>query len=85
MPKTELYRTLAAELAGVLASERDFWANAANTASLVYHALPDVNWAGFYVFRDGELVVGPFQGKPACTRIASGRGVCGAAAERTLD
>ncbi len=82
MSKTELYRTLATELASLLASERNFWANAANTASLIYHALDDVNWAGFYIFRDGELVVGPFQGKPACTRIALGRGVCGTAAKR---
>ncbi len=55
-------------------------ANAANTASLVYHSLPEVNWAGFYFLQGGQLVLGPFQGKPACTRIAVGKGVCGRAA-----
>jgi L-methionine (R)-S-oxide reductase len=57
-------------------------ANAANLAALVYHSLPDLNWLGFYFLKDGELVVGPFQGKPACVRIAVGKGVCGTAAER---
>jgi L-methionine (R)-S-oxide reductase len=77
------YARLAQELAGLLTGERDLIANAANTAALIYDALPAVNWAGFYFLRDGELVVGPFQGKPACVRIALGRGVCGtAAAER---
>ena len=77
------YAHLAQELAGLLAGERDFIANAANTAALIYGALPEVNWAGFYLLKAGELVVGPFQGKPACVRIALGRGVCGtAAAER---
>ena len=71
---------------GLLDGERDFTANAANLASLVYHALPDLNWAGFYWLKGGELVLGPFQGKPACVRIALGRGVCGTAAQerRTL-
>ncbi|MEV0356404.1 GAF domain-containing protein [Nocardia sp. NPDC050697] len=55
-------------------------ANSANLAALIFHALPDLNWAGFYFTRGGELVVGPFQGKPACVRIAWGRGVCGTAA-----
>ena len=54
----------------------------ANTASLLYHSLPDLNWVGFYLLKDGELVVGPFQGKPACVRIALGKGVCGTAAAR---
>ena len=62
--------------------ERDLIANAANTAALIYDALPDLNWAGFYLYKEGELVLGPFQGKPACVRIAIGKGVCGAAAER---
>ena len=58
-------------------------ANAANAAAAIYHALPDLNWAGFYFLRDNELVLGPFQGQPACVRIALGKGVCGtAAAER---
>ena len=68
--------------AGVFAGERDPWANAANTAALVFEQLPDLNWAGFYFLRGGELVVGPFQGRAACVRIALGSGVCGTAAER---
>ncbi len=64
----------------LVAGERDPIANAANLAAALYHGCPDLNWAGFYFFRGGELVVGPFQGKPACVRIALGRGVCGTAA-----
>jgi len=79
--KAELYAELRAQLASLLAGERDEIANAANTAALLYHVLPDVNWAGFYFLKDGELVLGPFQGKPACVRIAMGKGVCGAAAQ----
>jgi L-methionine (R)-S-oxide reductase len=83
MAKADHYRELLAQLEGLLGGERDFIANAANTASLVYHSLPDLNWAGFYLMRAEELVLGPFQGKPACVRIAVGRGVCGTAiAER---
>ena len=83
LPKPDLYRDLATQLEALLAGERDFVANAANTSALLYHALPDLNWAGFYLMRGGELVLGPFQGKPACVRIPVGRGVCGAAvAER---
>ncbi len=83
MAKTQLYESLAQQLETLLRDEPDFIANAANTAALLYHALPDVNWVGFYLLRDGdaELVVGPFQGRPACTRIAVGRGVCGTAAK----
>jgi len=81
-PKAELYRRLVARLENLLEGERDCIANAANTASLVYHALPEVNWAGVYLVQGEELVVGPFQGKPACTRIPFGRGVCGTAAAR---
>ena len=80
--KTELYGRLAAQLAGLLAGERGFVANAASTAALVYRELPDLNWAGFYVFEGGELVLGPFEGEPACERIAVGKGVCGTSAER---
>ena len=80
--KPELYSRLAEQLRGLLAGECDFIANAANFCSLLYHSLPDVNWVGFYLQRDGELVLGPFQGKPACIRIAIGKGVCGTAAER---
>jgi GAF domain-containing protein len=83
LPKPELYRDLAAQLEALLAGERDFIANAANAAALLFHTLPDLNWAGFYLMRGGELVLGPFQGKPACVRIPVGRGVCGTAvAER---
>lgn len=67
---------------GVLAGERDPWANSANTAALVFETLPDLNWAGFYFLRGGELVVGPFQGRAACVRIPMGSGVCGTAAAR---
>lgn len=78
--KAEQYSELASQARGLLAGERDRTANAANLSSLVYHALPDLNWVGFY-FHDGkELVVGPFQGHPACVRIAIGKGVCGTAA-----
>lgn len=81
--KPELYRELAQQLEALLAGERDAIANSANAASLLYHALPDVNWVGFYFRRGGELVLGPFHGKPACVRIPVGQGVCGtAAAER---
>ena len=74
------YVQLADELAGLLHGESDFIANAANMAALLFDALPDINWAGFYFLKSGGLVVGPFQGKPACVRIALGRGVCGTAA-----
>ena len=76
------YRELARDLAALLAGERDLIANAANTAALIYDALPGLNWAGFYLYKSGELVLGPFQGKPACVRIAIGKGVCGTAAAR---
>lgn len=79
--KSELYSELAQQVRGLLHGESNLIANAANFAALVYHALPDINWCGFYFFDGEELVVGPFQGKPACIRIALGRGVCGAAAQ----
>ena len=78
--KTEQYAELAAQARGLLAGERDRTANAANLSALVFHALADVNWVGFYFHDGAELVVGPFQGRPACVRIALGRGVCGTAA-----
>ena len=78
--KPELYAELAQQARGLLHGETNLIANAANFAALVYHALPDINWCGFYFHDGNELVVGPFQGKPACVRIAIGRGVCGAAA-----
>ena len=80
--KSELYHDLAAQLGALLAGETDRVANAANMAALIYHGLPDLNWAGFY-FRQGvDLVLGPFQGKPACVRIPLGKGVCGIATAR---
>jgi len=79
--KQELYSHLQSQLRSLLEGERDFIANAANFSSLVYHSLPDLNWAGFYLLKDNELVLGPLQGKPACFRIAMGQGVCGTAAE----
>jgi GAF domain-containing protein len=81
-PKSELYRALARSLESLIADESDPIANLANAAALVWEALPDINWAGFYLARDGELVLGPFQGRPACVRIPFGRGVCGTAAAR---
>ena len=82
MNKRAAYDELAGQLAALLAGEPDRVANSANMAALVYHGLPDLNWAGFYFTRGGELVLGPFQGKPACVRIAWGKGVCGTAAAR---
>ncbi|MGA7865726.1 MAG: GAF domain-containing protein [Stellaceae bacterium] len=82
MEKPELYRDLARQLAALLAGEPDPIANAANTAALIYHGLPNLNWAGFYFRTGAQLVLGPFQGKPACVRIPMGKGVCGTAAAR---
>jgi len=78
--KSEQYAELAGQARGLLTGERDRVANAANLSALVFHALPDLNWVGFYFFDGKELVVGPFQGHPACVRIALGKGVCGTAA-----
>lgn len=80
--RREQYADLQRSLAGLLAGEQDLIANAANFAALVYNTLPDLNWAGCYFLRGQELVLGPFQGRPACVRIAMGRGVCGTAAQR---
>ena len=80
--KPALYRDLAAQLAALIAGEPDRIANDANMAALLYHGLPDLNWAGFYFTQGRELVLGPFQGQPACVRIPWGTGVCGAAASR---
>jgi L-methionine (R)-S-oxide reductase len=82
LPKPEAYRALHAQLAAVLAGERDGLANTANMAALLFQALPGLNWAGFYFMRDGGLVLGPFQGKVACIRIPVGKGVCGTAAQK---
>ncbi len=80
--KTALYDDLEKQLRALLAGERDFIANAANAAALLFHVLPDVNWVGFYRLVGDELVLGPFQGRPACVRIPLGQGVCGMAAAR---
>jgi GAF domain-containing protein len=79
--KATLYAELVQQAEGIMHGETNTIANAANFAALVYDAVPDLNWAGFYLFDGTELVVGPFQGKPACIRIAIGRGVCGTAAQ----
>lgn len=76
------YALLARDLQSLLAGEPDLIANAANTAALIFEAVPRLNWVGFYFLKDRELVVGPFQGKPACVRIPLGKGVCGTAAAR---
>jgi GAF domain-containing protein len=80
--KPEFYRDLARQLTALLAGEPDPIANAANMAALIYHRLANVNWAGFYFRNGAELVLGPFQGKPACVRIPIGKGVCGTSAAR---
>ena len=79
--KEQLYEELGQEVRAILEGETDMIANLANVASLVYNKLPAVNWAGFYLLKGEELVLGPFMGKPACVRIPVGRGVCGAAAK----
>jgi GAF domain-containing protein len=82
LPKRTAYAELNGQLTALCAGERSGLANAANLSALVFHALPDINWAGFYFLQAGELVLGPFQGNVACVRIALGRGVCGTAALR---
>ncbi|SDK24629.1 GAF domain-containing protein [Microbulbifer yueqingensis] len=79
MPPSEFYSSLCAQLEGLLSGERDWLANTANASALLFMELPDINWAGFYFLHGDELRVGPFQGKPACTRIPVGAGVCGTA------
>jgi len=78
--QSEQYEQLLQQAAALVHDESDKIANAANLSALVYHGLPDLNWVGFYFYDGNELVVGPFQGLPACVRIALGRGVCGTAA-----
>jgi L-methionine (R)-S-oxide reductase len=82
--KAAQYDELLAQARSLMSDETDRIANAANFSALVFHSLPDLNWAGFYLFDGTELVVGPFQGKPACVRIAIGKGVCGTAAQTRL-
>ncbi len=81
-PKNLLYRDLARSVAALCDGEPDALANLANAAALANEALPRINWCGFYLLRGADLVLGPFQGKPACVRIPLGKGVCGTAAER---
>lgn len=80
--KPALYRDLAVECEALLSGEADPIATTANAAAAIFHTLPELNWVGFYFLRNADLVLGPFQGRPACTRIPLGRGVCGAAAAR---
>jgi GAF domain-containing protein len=80
LPKPELYRQLTVAAAALTDGERDGIANMANVAALIWEYLPDLNWAGFYRSVEGELVLGPFAGRPACIRIPFGQGVCGVAA-----
>ena len=82
LPKPQLYQELAAQISALIQDETDPVANMANVAALIYQSVPDVNWAGFYLLKGGELVLGPFQGRPACVRIPFGRGVVGTAAEK---
>ena len=84
--KTRLYQLLLQQAQALLEAERDPVANMANLAAVLYQGLPQINWAGFYLHKSGELVLGPFQGKPACVRIGWGKGVCGTAAaqQRTV-
>lgn len=80
--KPKLYANLVVQLLSLLKGEHDFVANAANFSALLFNALPNVNWAGFYFLKGEELVLGPFQGNPACVRIPLGKGVCGVAAKQ---
>jgi L-methionine (R)-S-oxide reductase len=82
LPKPTLYSQLSKALQSLVADERDAIANLANASALLFESLPDLNWAGFYLLKNGELVVGPFQGRPACVRIPLGKGVCGTAAQQ---
>ena len=82
LPKPELYRELASQISVLIQNETDPVANMANVAALIFHSVANLNWVGFYLLKGGELVLGPFQGPPACVRIAFGRGVVGTAAEK---
>lgn len=75
------YETLCQHLQGLIQDEPDALANLSNAAALLYHSMERINWAGFYLHKEGQLILGPFQGKPACIRIPLGRGVCGTAAQ----
>ncbi|WP_158770111.1 GAF domain-containing protein [Paraglaciecola sp. L1A13] len=81
LSKIDLYKEVTQQAQALMAGEKDLIANLANLSALMYMRLPELNWAGFYLLKDQELVLGPFQGKPACIRIPLGRGVCGTAAQ----
>ncbi len=78
--KNSFYSELTAQTHALLSGERDWLANMAQFAALIFYSLPEINWAGFYLYKEQQLIVGPFQGKPACVRIAMGKGVCGSSA-----
>jgi L-methionine (R)-S-oxide reductase len=82
LPKPELYRELVAQISALIQDETDPVANMANCASVLFHSVARLSWVGFYLLKGGELVLGPFQGRPACVRIPFGRGVVGRAAEK---
>ena len=82
LTKSAAYRELNEQFTALLAGERDGLANSANLTALLFQSLPQINWVGFYFLRGDALVLGPFQGKVACARIATGRGVCGTSAQR---
>jgi L-methionine (R)-S-oxide reductase len=82
LSKPELYRELAGQISSLIENETDPVANMANCAAVLFYSVPGLNWVGFYLLKGGELVLGPFQGRPACVRIAFGRGVVGTAAEK---
>ena len=79
--KKEMYMQMNMYLKSMIRDDPDWLAGLANASALLYQLMPEINWAGFYLYKGGELVLGPFQGKPACIRIAMGRGVCGTAAK----
>lgn len=81
MAKEETYRVLNKQLQALLEGEHDLIANMANASALLFMSLPDINWAGFYLYKESELILGPFQGRPACIHIAMGSGVCGTSAK----
>lgn len=81
MEKKEMYESLYRQIQALLIGEHDVIANMANVSACIYHTLPQINWAGFYIWKHGELVLGPFQGKPACMHIPFGKGVCGTCAK----
>jgi GAF domain-containing protein len=81
MDKIQIYKTLSKQINALLEMETDCTANMANVSAALFNTLPDINWAGSYIVKNGQLVLGPFQGKPACVRIPFGKGVCGTAAK----